>query len=913
MYLKSLEMQGFKSFAEKINMAFGTGITAVVGPNGSGKSNISDAIRWVMGEQSAKSLRGGNMQDVIFAGTQKRKPLGFAEVTLVIDNADKKLAIAYDEVTVTRRVYRSGESEYFINKASCRLKDIHELFMDTGVGRDGYSVIGQGKIGEIISSKAEDRRQIFEEAAGITKYRYRKEEAERKLAHTRENVLRVSDIITELETQLTPLKQQSEKAKKYLGLRERLKVLEVNVSLENIARFQAALDEAAAAYGDIGERVNGVREEIEAAERETAQMFDSMRESEEAAEEKRERQNKGTQLMASHQSDIEVLKSKIAYNRESVKRVNGEIAELNARLDALEEARSEQDGGAALLAEQDSALTARIRGLGGEADALARSEAECREKAEGIGADIVEKMNALAALKGKTGNYRALTESFAARLTAIETELGDKEEQYARLAGGVDDLRRELDEKNAGLDALRREGAARTEEIAALRERGQAAREHRQRTRIALEQAQARRKLLDDMEKSFDHYSRSVKSVMRARQNGELANVEIFGTVAQLLQVPAKYAVAVETALGAAAQNIITRTENDAKRAIDYLKRTKAGRATFLPISAAKGGKLAEKGLSDSAGYIGIASDLISYNEELRAVADGLLGRVAVADTIDHAIAIARKYGYRFRVVTLEGELLTPGGAMSGGSGNHTAGLFSRANELAQLGKREEELRHGLRTAEGDEENAQRALTAALSRAEEADAALRTAQEECIALASEVKHSAAFLQSVAGAKDALEAEKVQISEKTAHMRLDIAQGDADAEAARAELAALEELAGARREEAARLVRQREEKAAELVTLQMEQSGVKKDIALHNERVELWNARKLEITRSIEQKERDIEEITDKNDDLDDDVTFKTRQIEELQQDVASLKAEVAALQSGRRQTEDDMKNRQKTL
>ena len=275
MYLKRLEMQGFKSFVEKTNMEFTSGVTAVVGPNGSGKSNISDAIRWVMGEQSAKSLRGGNMQDVIFAGTQKRKPLGFAQVTLVIDNSEKKLPIDYDEVEITRRVFRSGESEYYINKASCRLKDIHELFMDTGVGRDGYSLIGQGRIAEIIGSKAEERRQIFEEAAGITKYRYRKEEAERKLAHTRDNIIRVSDIISELEIQIEPLRLQSEKAKKYLDLRERLKTLEVNVSLQNIERFKKSLDEVQGLYDNAQRQLSGAGQEIEGIEAEINKMFDS--------------------------------------------------------------------------------------------------------------------------------------------------------------------------------------------------------------------------------------------------------------------------------------------------------------------------------------------------------------------------------------------------------------------------------------------------------------------------------------------------------------------------------------------------------------------------------------------------------------------------------------------------------------
>ena len=343
MYLKKLEAQGFKSFADKVCMEFGKGITAIVGPNGSGKSNIADAIRWVMGEQSAKTLRGGSMQDVIFAGTQRRKALGFAEVSLYVDNTEKHLPIDYDEVVITRRVFRSGESEYFINKASCRLKDIHELFMDTGVGRDGYSIIGQGKIAEIIGSKAEDRRQIFEEAAGITKYRYRKEEAERKLERTKENVTRIDDIISELQLQLEPLGLQAER-QKFLNLRDRLKVLEVNVSLDNIEKFKKIKEETDAICSDVGAQLFSVKEKIEKLEEDNTRLFEEMRLCGEEMEAKQELQSENVATLSNLKSDIEVLKSKIGYNNESVRRIETEIDELNLKIVELEQSLPTRTG-----------------------------------------------------------------------------------------------------------------------------------------------------------------------------------------------------------------------------------------------------------------------------------------------------------------------------------------------------------------------------------------------------------------------------------------------------------------------------------------------------------------------------------------------------------------------------------------
>ena len=420
MRLKGLELQGFKSFADKIELQFGGGITGIVGPNGSGKSNIADAIRWVMGEQSAKSLRGGNMQDVIFSGTQKRKPLGFAEVSLIVDNTDKQLPLDFDEVVVTRRLFRSGESEYYINKSSVRLKDVHELFMDTGVGRDGYSMIGQGKIAEIISTKSEDRRTMFEEAAGITRFRYRKEEAERKLAHTRDNVQRVNDIITEIEGQIGPLKIQSEKAKKYLNLRDALRVLEVSVSLENIVRFRASVQEAEEQLLQLQGQLSDVDAQAADNERQTEEIFRRIAEAEQFAEQQREKQQGSMQSLADCKSDIGVLNGKIDGNNDNIKRIEAEIRELNARFDELEGASADEDGGLAALQQREREMCAQISALE-EEDRRPASQAASAEQAgiEALHTDIVDALGSNAAVRSKISNCRALIQNFEQRGAAV--------------------------------------------------------------------------------------------------------------------------------------------------------------------------------------------------------------------------------------------------------------------------------------------------------------------------------------------------------------------------------------------------------------------------------------------------------------------------------------------------------------
>ncbi len=913
MHLKNLEIHGFKSFADKITMDFGSGITGIVGPNGSGKSNISDAIRWVMGEQSAKSLRGGNMQDVIFSGTQKRRPVGFAEVSLTIDNTDKKLGIDYDEVTITRRVFRSGESEYFINKASSRLKDIHELFMDTGVGREGYSIIGQGKIAEIIGSKSEDRRQIFEEAAGITKFRYRKEEAERKLAHTHENVLRVSDIITELEIQVEPLMQQSEKAKKFLNFREELKILEVNVSLENISRFKKALEEVADVFSDVEKQVNDIKEAIEKIENDTKVMFDGVREKDEMTELKREQHQKSSETLASYQSDISVLNNKIEHNNQSIDRIEKEINELNDKLEELDDALLEKDDDFVILKQNEADLNSKIDELNKQVTELNGGAKQENEKTEEINTELVEKLNQIAEIRSKISNYGALIDNFSSREKSIEKELDDKKDNFDSLKQNVEDITKQLDEKTSVIKNYEQEIESKNIEYNEKLSAFISLQKNRQQTANELEKTISRQKILQDMEKSFDNYSRSVKSVMQAHQGGELKSLALYGTLAQLMEVSNEYAVAIEVALGAAAQNIVTETENDAKRAIEYLKRTKQGRATFLPISASRGSTLDEKGLEANKGYIGIASDLVSFEANIKGIVTGILGRVAVVDNIDNAIIMARKYNYKFRIVTLDGELLAPGGSMSGGSRHNSAGLFARANELVELGDNAKRLQIQLSELENDENNSQKKINEKQAYLDEIRLTLRQTEADSIKLTSELKHSKTFLDSIEDARNSLIIEKEQLGGQIISMQSDIKRHNDNIETKRAEIASLEKQAEMHKSGVESIMQQREAISLSLIELKMQQSGINKDIEMHNERIEMVKTRRREIEQNINQKRENIQEVADTNEDLQDDIEFKIQQINDFYEEVETLKIEISALQDERRKTQEMIKSNQDEL
>ncbi len=607
-------------------------------------------------------------------------------------------------------------------------------------------------------------------------------------------------------------------------------------------------------------QTNSVKEEIQSIETQTAQLFSDIKESEESTEQKREQQTQSSQLLSGCKSDIEVLRSRIEHNCESIKRIESEIDELTEKIYELDDSLSEKDDNYTLLIQKDTELDESISKLSAEIEGLESEFIQQNEKTEQIGAEIIEKLNEIASIRSKNGNYNALIDSFEARKNAISREIDDKKESFEALEKSVATLEAELAQKNNSAKELTEKSNELSVRIKAEQDEFFALQKQRQQMQIKAEQAQSRFKLLCDMEKSFDNYSKSVKNIMQAHKNKELKNAVIFGTVAQLVKVPEELSTAIETALGASAQNIVTQTESDAKTAIEYLKRTNSGRATFLPVSAARSSTIDEKDLDKNKGYIGIASSLISFDNSFDKVIGGLLGRVVVVDSIDNAILMAKKYNYKFRIVTKEGELLTPGGAMSGGSKQGGIGLFARANELEALQKQIKELSATLEELQSDEQNRQSRLSESALQSGELAEQLRKLQDECIALSAEHKHSTAFSQSLNEARATLISEQEQINEKINEMSQSIKRNNDAIELLNSETAVLEKQTELHKQSGAERMRLREEKTALLLNLKMEQSGVKKDIELHNEKTELVKSRKQEIASGIEQRKQNINEI-----------------------------------------------------
>ena len=612
MYLKALEIQGFKSFADKTRLTFEKNITAIVGPNGSGKSNISDAVMWVMGEQRTKSLRGSKMEDVIFGGTAKRSPLGFAQVSLILDNSARIFDIDSSEVTLTRRYYRSGESEYFINRESVRLKDINNLLMDTGLGRDGYSIIGQGRIAEIVSNKSTDRREVFEEAAGISRYRYRKEEAERKLDKTEENLLRINDKIDELEMQVGPLREQSRVAKRYLALRDELKILEVSAWMETLDRLHTQADAVNQEYAQAKANLERAKGELESLYASSGSITERM-----------------------HRKDVE-------------------IEQARERLSAAEAKASECESAAAVL----------------------RANAESSHRSmERMQSDIAEQ-------ESRAAEIRARMDEGARRIAEIKARL---ETLYAE------------NTKNGNvLDGCRMKIKSREDALAAVSDKA---------TKLAVDarSMDSRINMLTEMEKDFDGFSRAVKTVMRESARGSIRGVH--GPVANLVKADDECALAIETALGAAAQNIVIDTQNDGRSAIEILKRMDAGRATFLPIDTIRGSVMTDAPVRDP-GFVGVAFDLVKFDESYRQIFANLLGRTVVAETLADAVRISKANGNRLRIVTLDGQLINAGGSMTGGSSAKGSGILSRANELETLKKKRVKLAEGEKSCAAELERA---------------------------------------------------------------------------------------------------------------------------------------------------------------------------------------------------------------
>lgn len=738
MLLKSIVIQGFKSFADKTVFNFGEGITAVVGPNGSGKSNISDAVRWVLGEQSTKTLRGLKMEDVVFGGTATRKPLGYAEVTLTIDNSDRRIPCDSDEVAVTRRYYRSGDSEYRINNAGVRLKDVHELFMDTGLGRDGYSMVGQGRIDDIVGTKTSaERRDIFEEAAGISRYRYRKTEAERKLAAAEDNLVRLRDILAELENRVGPLAEQSKKAERFLEYSKEQEHLQIGLWLNSIAKYKDQLREqeykitaARAQYDAASEQTQEIESKIERLSDESQQLIIKMDDTRRSAAEMEER-------AARIDGDIAVENNTIFHNGETVARIEAELKLLqssDSRIDdeiALKQGEIEAAGKVISQLELSlSEVNAELLSLVSESDGFSQRIDELNSLLNRLSAEMADERVSMST------SQSTVTEIEARRGT-IESQIDEKRKAVEALDDEMSALERDLkhcDETAAecenaikGRRLIRDKRAAKCDEI------------KQQIDALVLESNDKlhRAQILEDLEKNMEGFNYSVKAVMSGHSSGILRGIH--GPVSRIISVPQKYSAAIEAALGAALQNIVVGNEEDAKRAINHLKQTKGGRATFLPMTAIRPRNLQESGLDDCLGFEGIAAGLVECDAKYSDIVSSLLGNVAVVDDIDSAVAMAKKYRYHFKIVTLDGQIVNAGGSMTGGSMGKNAGLLSRANDIQKLRKEAADLEAKAEAVKADYKRLSDELATIDAQLLTANSELTTANEDKIRVLGEIK------------------------------------------------------------------------------------------------------------------------------------------------------------------------------
>lgn len=682
MYLKSIEVQGFKSFANKITFQFHNGITGIVGPNGSGKSNVADAVRWVLGEQRIKQLRGASMQDVIFSGTEMRKPLSYAYVAITLDNADHQLAIDYDEVTVARRIYRSGESEYSINGTLCRLKDVNELFYDTGIGKEGYSIIGQGQIDKILSGKPEERRELFDEAAGIVKFKRRKNTAQKKLEDEKQNLVRVNDILAELEKQIGPLEKQSEKAKIYLKKKEDLKRLDVNLFLTENAHIREQLTGVSEKYKIAEESLAETTEKYERTKEEYEQIQGQLEMLEQEIEAARQTLTDTSVMRGKLEGQVNVLK-------EQIHSAQGNEGHLRGRKETVEEEISAKENDKSVILEDKRLTDEKAEQTRLESEEARALLGEIQEKIASYNArietgknTIISALNERAAIRSRMGRFDTMLEQVNIRRSELNSRLLRAKSDEAEQKEAIQRLREAFEAVNETIRGLNEKQKTLEERIAAIKPELTEKDQKLRQTQALYQQEKSKLETLSNLAERYEGYGGSVKRVMEQKGHEK----GIVGVVADIIKVEKKYEIAIETALGGNIQNIVTEDEETAKHMIAFLKQTKGGRATFLPLTSITNPQefKTPEALSEQ-GVIGLADSLIQIDKKYANVAKAMVGRIMVVDTVDHAVKIARKYDYGIRMVTLEGELLVPGGAISGGAFKNNSNLLGRRREIAEL------------------------------------------------------------------------------------------------------------------------------------------------------------------------------------------------------------------------------------
>lgn len=746
-------MQGFKSFPDKTELNFGKGITAVVGPNGSGKSNISDAVRWVLGETSTKSLRGSKMEDVIFGGTSKRKALGFAQVMLTLDNSDGTLKDHGEIVTVTRRYYRSGESEYKIDGESVRRKDIHELFMDTGLGSDGYSMVGQGKIDSIISAKNEDRRELFEEAAGISRFRHKRKDAERRLDQAQENLVRLLDILGELESRVGPLKKQSEKAQKFLEYSEEKKTLEIGVWLNKINRFTVELREQEHKIDAVKASYEVSENDLAAIEKELEEVAEKVTSINLAIEQSRLGASGYEEEALRKDGEISVLNATLEHNNETIERLTADITDADGTGATLDE---QIDAKNKTIAENEKLIADKKAELESVANELSKVQNENME----ISDKTVELNQTLTALTIKLSDSKVKMSQATSSIEEINSRKDTIASQIEATQKDIDYTQSQADESNKNLEFLKERideyenslGGYQMK-VDAKKQKAEKIKQDAERLARQMAEKSDRARVLEDLEKNMEGFSGAVKAVLKQSQSKALPGIH--GTLSQLITVDNENSTAIEIALGAAMQNVVVSTESDAKRAINYLKQNNIGRATFLPISAIKPRYMEEKNLDDNFGFVDVASNLVDCDEQYRDIVENLLGRVMVVEDIDCAIAISKRYKNRYKIVTLDGQVMNPGGSMSGGSKGKGSGVLSRANLIEELKSEAQKIGDELKDVQAELKKAVEDANSAVADLQGADADLRNAKEEYIRAEGDAKLISDKLQSFINQRDTM--------------------------------------------------------------------------------------------------------------------------------------------------------------
>ena len=865
MYLKSIEVQGFKSFANKIVFEFHNGITGIVGPNGSGKSNVADAVRWVLGEQRVKQLRGGSMQDVIFSGTENRKPLSYASVAITLDNSDHKLPVEFEEVKVTRKLYRSGESEYLINGSICRLKDINEMFYDTGIGKEGYSIIGQGQIDKILSGKPEERRELFDEAAGIVKFKRRKNMSLKKLEEEQQNLVRVNDILGELEKQFGPLKRQAETAREYLKKKEELKRYDINMFLLETARLNNQIKE-------IDEKLGIAQGELE----ESNQKFSEMKEEYESIEEKVDEIDAGIERAKSQRNETTLLKQQLENQIELLKeqinsaRMNDEHYEQRARNIHMELARREEERDA-LLKEKDeliralSAEEARQEKAGQSLIEVQTRISEMTAEIEKNQNDIMELLNNRASTKAKIQHYDTMLGQINVQRAQLYKKLVETESDAQK----QEELHKQYEEDLKNISEKIADSVGEIKqyelEIAALQKEISAKNEQLRTGQTAYHREQSRLESLKNITERYDGYGNSIRRVMEKKDT----EPGLLGVVADIIKVDKKYEIAVETALGGSIQNIVTSDEETAKKMIAYLKQNKFGRATFLPLTAMRGGQgIGRPEVLKEKGVIGTADTLVTVEARYEKLAEHLLGRTIVADNIDTGILLARKYRQSLRIVTLEGELINPGGAMSGGAFKNSSNLLSRRREIEEFEKTVQLLKKEMQDAQSAVNEAKKKRTSLYGIVEEIQQNL---------------------------------QKDYVTQNTAKMNLD----------------QIETRQKSTRESSEEIYRERKELDKQVHEIEENQESILLELET-SERLEQELSREIEKSQSWLEKEREAESIEVKKNEeihlacaaLEQKKSFAEENFRRIQEELEKFKEELTTLEESKGETSAEIEQKE---